>query len=184
MGFWDTSTGQATGKAELANLDLEFEPIPNKTKVAAIVRSVKKTQYEDNMPYYKVTWKIYSHNYRGRILFQNLYINHDDPKKRDRAKNMLARLFVLNDSSPPMHEPTNMDLMSLSNLRAELLVMKFERENGTEANWIASVNEASKVEYDEGAQAFIERGSDSDYANEQNNMNQGNKFDVDDDIPF
>lgn len=164
MGFWTTTAGEATGAEDRANLSDGFEPLPDKTLVTATFQSIEKKLSEKDGFLYKVTWKIVSPNYAGRFLWQNLRVNHEEAKKRDRAKEMLARIFLMAQTEKPVDEPTEMDFMRIGNFNADLRVMLYEE---TGVNWIAAIKKATNMG-----------------AYDVNNMQASSDVNPDEDLPF
>ena len=167
MGFWTTTAGEATGESERANFSEGFDPLPNKTLVTASFQGIEKKFADDGSFFYKITWKVVSPNYAGRLLWQSLRVNHEDVKKRDRAKEMLARIFLMAQAEKPADEPTEMDFMRLGTFNADLRVMLFNRDDGEGVNWISAVKKATNMG-----------------AYDVNNMQASSDVNPDEDLPF
>lgn len=113
MSFFKLSTGQ-TAQSD-GNFDAgggNLEPIPDGTKVRTIITEAKWAEYQGDR-YISLRHDVADGEFKKRVIFQNLRVLDDDPKKADKAKMMLAaidancggKLSQLDD------EPSDIDLM-------------------------------------------------------------------------
>lgn len=112
--FWLSGTGvMPTGAAEDA-----FAPamdiIPEGTTAIASIKSFLLLE-KDTVEYYEITWKIMSNDFKGREVRQKIKAFDMKPEVRQRALNMLKRIYDLLEFKP-LHngKPTNQDHMKLN----------------------------------------------------------------------
>lgn len=93
MGFWTTSDNKAIKEQnsfETGGGDIE--PIPAKTQVKAAIDEAKWDDY-DGEEYISLRWTVLApEQYKNRKIFQKVRVTDSDPKKADKAKNMLAAI--------------------------------------------------------------------------------------------
>lgn len=157
MSFWATSTAaplDTTGNAEVGGGDLE--PIPSNTIVRVIATEAKWEMNRDNDiaekggRHIKIRWDVIDGEYKKRVVFQKIWAEHTEAKKRDKAIQMLAaidanaggKLFASGA------EPTDMAMMQhLCNKPMLIRTMVWETETSEgetiRGNWVNGVYNAA-----------------------------------------
>lgn len=162
-----------TGSYETGGGDME--PIPAKTQVlAAIDEASWYTPQNGDEPYISIRWSVMQpKEFENRKIFQKLHVNHDDTKKRDKARRMLAAIDA-NAGGKLMAagvEPNDQALtVNLVNKLMMLMLQVWEMEiNGEtkQGNWVSAVSPRG------GAAAAQAQAKTKKPA-----------LDIDDDIPF
>lgn len=126
MSFWSG----IQGLPELA-FTSDMNPLPHKTHVIAECQEVKIV--EGDRPNIEFKWKVLDGEFKGRLLWQKLYVFDLDKKKADKAKNMFMLLFKLNNLTLPKEMPTQNDLYGFHGKVTSLLVGQYAipKEDGT-----------------------------------------------------
>ena len=146
MSFFNTEQATTGSDFEISN---SSEPIPNNTRVNAMVDEVKWETWEGDK-YISLRWTILApEDYKNRKVFQKLYPLGDSKAKNsegkaDKAKRMLAAI----DANCGGHlvklgkEPSDTDLMVLLNkpMLIKLMVWEIDDKKG---NWVAAVSASS-----------------------------------------
>jgi len=148
MGFFSTSDGQeivATGEYDMGGGS--FDPIPDGTRVRAVVENVAYDEHE-NRRNIKITWQVLEPAaYAKRKIFQKLEVFHFDTKKADKAKRMLAAIDANAGGKIAKlgREPTDQDLMDALLMKSMLLKLLVWEMNGKTGNWVAQVSSKETV---------------------------------------
>jgi hypothetical protein len=140
MTFFTLSDGTsaATGKT-----DFELgggEPIPDNTKLLAIIDEAKWSDYEGAW-HIALRWTVLQPaEYKNRKVFQKLHVN--DPAKADKAKRMLAAIDancggVLAAANA---NPTDQSLTAALTNKPMVICVKVWDMNGNKGNWICAVS--------------------------------------------
>lgn len=186
MSFWSTSTAaplDTTGTAEVGGGDLE--PIPSKTVVRVIATEATWEANRDNDiaekggRHIKIRWDVIDGEYKKRVVFQKIWAEHTDAKKRDKAIQMLAAIDA-NAGGKLLAsgaEPTDMTMMQhLCNKPMLIRVMVWETENNEgetiRGNWVNGVYNAAAMQPGKPAAAPKPAAKPAGFE------------DFDDDIPF
>lgn len=145
MGIFKLSTGKtvvSTGTAEMGGGNIE--PIPDGTKVKAIITEAKWDSYEGNR-YIKLRWDVVDGLYKKRVIFQKVKVLDDDDAKADRQRTMLAAIDANAGgklAALDKDEPSDVDLSgSLCNKLMVVRVAVWEI-NDKSGNWISAVQSA------------------------------------------
>lgn len=153
MSFWNLSSG------EQLNTDGNFEsggdmtPIPDNTSVLALAVEAKWDSFNDGPQFISIQWEVMAPSeYKGRKVFQKLWVNGNNPQHKDPAKQgdshkrMLAaidanaggKLFASGEA--PTDESMTMCLCNKPMvLKLKVWDMTVEGEKKT-GNWIAAVS--------------------------------------------
>ena len=141
MSIFSLSTGkkaESTGSAELGG---SSEPIPEGTKVRAIITEAKWDEYQGER-HIKLRWDVVSGEFAKRVIFHKVKVYEPDPKKADKHRLMLAAIdhncggkLALIDG-----EPDDMALIKcLSNKPMVIRLGVWELDNGNKGNWVQAV---------------------------------------------
>ncbi|WP_297922076.1 hypothetical protein [uncultured Agitococcus sp.] len=188
MSFWQKQDGSAvenTTSFEMGGGDIK--PIPNNTALIAAIEEAKWAEY-DGEHYINLKWRVMRPaDYANRVIFQKLHVF--DPKKGDKAKQMLAaidancggKLARLNDA------PEDHDLMTALIGKPMAAKVQVWEINGKTGNWISAVSPA-KPQAPVQAQPQTQPRQPAQNAHNQAKSNayqpQNNVIDDEDDIPF
>lgn len=142
MSFFNLSDG--SNAAQTGN-SFEMgggEPIPDNTKLLAIIDEAKWTDYENSW-YINLRWNVLQPaEFKGRKVFQKLHVQNADAKKADKAKRMLAAIDA-NAGGALMKtgkEPDDQDLTSALVNKPMVICVKVWDMNGNKGNWISAVS--------------------------------------------
>ena len=140
MSFWQSMSGTPIdGSAEHSHTG-SFKVIPDGTTAPGIITQAKMVSFDDGNKVYQITYKLVDGEFKSSIVRQKINCFDHDPKKRDRAVNMLMRLYKLCNISPTHGDaPTDMDLMHLQNKVIGLKIQEWQQD-GKEGNWISEIH--------------------------------------------
>lgn len=153
MSFWDLND-----KSEkLSNDGLfesgggDFDPIPAKTQVKAMIDEIKWDSYEGDR-YINASWTVLApEQYKNRKIFQKIRVEDGDSKKQDKAKRMLAAVAVNAGGGLLKVKgiPQDTDLqkhLTMKPMVIMLQVWKIKGDDGEEksGNWISAVSPLKK----------------------------------------
>jgi hypothetical protein len=131
--FWATSNGEkATGEVTESN----FDPLP-KAWYKSMFESASIDEYEGEK---KVKFKarVVGEGFgKNRVLFLNLKCWDEDEKKRDRAIQLLVKIFNILGVKLPKAEPDDADLSELVDKPLDLLLDVWDWE-GKSGNWLVN----------------------------------------------
>lgn len=136
MSFWDTTDGtKATGHVEESG---GFAPLPL-ADYPVMLEDAKVNEYEGRRTVQFKT-RIIEGFGKNRVVFLSLKAWDEDGKKRDRALQILAKVYALTNATLPEDEP---DDVSLSQLCDKPLTFKLDVYdiNGKTGNWLVNVKE-------------------------------------------
>lgn len=188
MSFWQKQDGsqvENTTSFEMGGGDIK--PIPNNTALIAAIEESKWSEYQGEH-YINLKWRVMRPaEYANRVLFQKLHVF--DPKKGDKAKQMLAaidanaggKLAKLKDA------PEDMDLMTALVGKAMAIKVQVWDMDGKKGNWISAVAPAKQQAPQAQTQAQTRPTPPQNTHNQQKSNGyqpQNNVIDDDDDIPF
>lgn len=144
MSIFKLSTGQKANVTTEAELGGSSEPIPEGTKLKAIITESSWDKNKDGERYINNRWDCVEGEFKGRVVFQKIRVNLDDEKKRDKHINMLAAID--NNCGGKLQEldgePTDMQLTkALTNKPMIIRVGVWEMNDG-KGNWVQSVQSA------------------------------------------
>jgi hypothetical protein len=146
MSFWNTSTGeQATGEVQETN----FDPIP-KSWQTCMLETAEVDEYEGQRKI-KLKARVVDGDYKNRVIFLNLKAFEGPDIKdsqRDRAIQMLMKLYQITKAKLPNGEPDDRSLAQLTDKPVDLYldVWKITKANGDEATGNFLINVAAKGE--------------------------------------
>lgn len=146
MSFWNTSTGeQATGEVQETN----FDPIP-KSWQTCMLETAEVDEYEGQRKI-KMKARVVDGEYKNRVIFMNLKAFEGPDIKdsqRDRAIQMLMKLYQVTKAKLPNGEPDDRSLAQLTDKPVDLYldVWKITKANGDEATGNFLINVAAKGE--------------------------------------
>lgn len=165
MSFWDLSDGESAAESASSEYEIpsgNLEPIPDGSSVLAMIDEAKWDD-KDGSDFISLRWDVLSPDeYKGRKVFQKLWVTDDDPmakdeakaaKKRDKARRMLAAIDANAGGKLVKKQgvPTDEHLtMCLTNKPMIIKCMEWsmpDREAPGEfirGNWIAAVAPKSK----------------------------------------
>lgn len=153
MSFWNTSNAQPIQAAESFEAQTDLKPIPTGTLLRSIITEAKWDTYNDD-EYISIRWDVIDGEYKGRVIFQKIRVMDQDPKKSDKAKQMLAAIDM-NAGGQLMssgEKPTDVGMMTnLCNkpILIRVRVWSIEDENTGETktgNWVDAVFNAAAVQ--------------------------------------
>ncbi len=119
MNFWSLTTGEmATGSADSSHIG-NFKIIPDGTTAHA---SIKEFVLDDKENMYILTWLINDGEFKGRNINHKIKCFDSKDSIRDRAVNMMLRIFNICGYKPTsLSPPSNIEL---SQLRGKVLGIK------------------------------------------------------------
>lgn len=177
MSIFKLSTGQQAASSSEAELGGNSEPIPEGTKLRAVITESKWDKIKDSTErYINNRWDVVDGEFKKRVVFQKVRVHIEDEKKADKHRTILAAidhncgggLQKLTD------EPTDMDLTKcLTNKPMVIRVGVWEMGDG-KGNWVQAVS-SGKAESKAKSVAPIETASTKPSAP---------SADFEDDIPF
>lgn len=140
--FWKLSSGQApSGTEDAAHLS-NFSVIPSGTTAIALLKAVKRDENDNDGVHYGLQWKLADGEFANRVIFQKIKCFSQKPETRDRALEMLMRLYKLCGYQPThSNEPSEVDFQ---HLKGKMLGVKINQWafNGKEGNNIAEIHAA------------------------------------------
>lgn len=172
MSIFKMSTGKlatTNGNADMGGGNLA--PIPEGTKVRAIITEAKWDQYEGTR-YIKLRWDVADGEFKKRVIFQKIKVFEADETKADRQRAMLAAIdFNAGGKLARLDkdEPSDVDLASALCNRVMIVRVGVWEMNDKSGNWINAVQSATQ-------QASAPAPQSAPAAPAQDNY--------DDDIPF
>lgn len=196
MSFWDLSDGDSAKNTgtEYDTPAGNFEPIPDNSKVLAMVDAVKwQTKEHTGKRYLEITWTVLApEEFKNRKIFHNLWVDDLDPnaksedkakEKRDKARRRLAQIDALCGGKLTQSNDAPTDdamMMALGNRQLVIQVMMWEmddRERYGEkirGNWVNNIYAPSEP---------TSTGKAPPPAQKQQ-VNGGTRQQLDDEIPF
>jgi len=146
MSFWQKQDGSAVElSTSFESGGGEIVPIPNNTMLVAAIEEGKWSEYQGEH-YINLKFRVMRpQEYANRVLFQKLKVF--DPKKGDKAKQMLAaidancggKLAKLTDA------PEDMDLMTALVGKPMAVKVQVWDIDGKKGNWISAVAPAKQT---------------------------------------
>ncbi len=159
--FWTVSNGQqATGEVA----DNNFDPLAKGDYPGMLEAAELKTWEGVQTVSLKFSPSVAPHE--KRKLFLTLKCWDTDSKKRDRAINVLMKLFQVTKAAMPSGEPTDADLAKLCNKPVTLKLDVWETEDKAKSgNWLVNASEAGAavVKKSAPARAAAAPAADSDF---------------------
>lgn len=143
MSIFQLSTGkQANEETSGGNFEMTggSEPIPENTKVRAIITESKWDEYEGSR-YIKLRWDVVDGEYKKRVIFQKLKVYESDAAKADRQRMMLAAIDANCGGKLAQvdGEPSDMDLTKSLTNKPMLIKLGVWTMNDKSGNWIMAV---------------------------------------------
>lgn len=138
MSFWKTSAGtEATGDVQENS---GFDPLPLDYYLT-MLEEVKINEYQGDRTI-QLKARIVGEKYKNRVLFLKLKCFDNDDKKRDRAINLLVKLYNSVGVKLPDSEPNDIQLSKLTDkpLQIKVDVFNFTTSEGkqVEGNFIVN----------------------------------------------
>lgn len=158
MSFWSTSDGKALDTTGEFDSNPDLEVIPKGTCVAVMPTEFKiepnEGQYADQAnghQFVKVRWDVYEGEYKGRVVFQKIYLWATEAKKRDKAIRMLVAIDA-NAQGGLMQsgqEPTEYSMAQALCNKPQIIQLDVweKEENGKKipgGNWVRAVYNKAK----------------------------------------
>lgn len=183
MSFYKTSTGKVATGALADAMTPTFGLIPNNTVALASLESIQFDKYQDNPEFINIKWLIKEGKYAGFMVRHKLDVNSTSTEKRDRALNMLVRLFKICEVTPqnPEAAPTQVDFDKCKSKELGIRILQWQSVDQytgevKDGNWVSMIYPLSEYEYQEGK--FLE-------APKSAVMNMQKSTDVElEDVPF
>jgi len=183
--FFTLSDGsKPTGSEEDANLSASFTIANNTMAKAKILSFVIKTFGESQ--YLEVKWLLTDTSYKGLNVSQKIKVFDVPGKARDRAINMLVRLYKIAGINPSHSSiPTDKDLLVFKGKIMGIKVQQWFYE-GKEGNWVSAVYPADDFKSEDGVMLSAPKAElkGSSYDAKDADVIFSNKPDFDDDVPF
>jgi len=149
MSFWNINTNEDAGSFETGGGSME--PIPANTDVLAICDEAKWDQgpYDDRS-YISLRWSVMKpEDFKNRKVFQKLRVDHEDPKKAEKAKRMLAAIDYnaggkLQASGEDPTDESMTKHLTNKPMVLRLQVWEIETQQGEKksGNWVSAVSPA------------------------------------------
>ena len=142
MSFWQKQDGSQIENITSFDAGGDIQPIPNNTALIAAIEEAKWAEY-DGEHYINLKWRIMRPaDYANRVLFQKLHVF--DPKKGDKAKQMLAAIDANcgGKLSKLTETPEDMHLMTALVGKPMAVKVQIWDINGKTGNWISAVSPA------------------------------------------
>lgn len=193
MSFWSLSDGgKPTGSAEDANTSASMI-VPNNTMAKAKIMKFENVEMPSGDKMLVINWQLQDTNSRGIYVSQKLKVFDAKPATKDRAINMLVRLYKLANLQPESTGcPSNEEL---AKFKGRLMGIKIQQwfYQGKEGNWVSEVHAAEGFTSEDGVMvsAPIEKHQSMSYQqaeqaySQMTNQNQKqNDYGFDNDVPF
>lgn len=147
MSIFKLSNGKSA--TTNGNMDMgggNLAPIPDGTKVRAIITEAKWDTYE-GARYIKLRWDVADGEYKKRVIFQKIKVFESSPEKADRQRAMLVaidfnaggRLAKLDKD-----EPSDVDLASALCNKVMVIRLGVWEMGDKSGNWINAVQGATQ----------------------------------------
>lgn len=144
MSIFKLSTGgNAASETKSGEFDSgggNFDPIPDGTKVRAIITESKWKEYQ-GARYINLQWQVVDGEFKKRVIFQKVKVFENDAAKADRQKMMLAAIdancggkLALVDG-----EPDDMDLTKALTNKPMVIKLAVWDMDGKTGNWVQAV---------------------------------------------
>ena len=188
MSFYQSLTGKPIDGLPENTFAAVFELIPNGTQVPAMIKSFELKQPAEFDAHYQVVWKIVDGEFKGREVRQSIKAFDGNPDKKDRALNMMVRLFKLCEYMPShQNAPTNQDLFPCLNKVFGIKIQEWSmvRPDGSvsEGNWVSEVHKADG-EFATVTGIKVVKPSKNLGVESALTRNNGTRTMLDDDLPF
>jgi hypothetical protein len=156
MSFYRLSDGSTPEGSEKANME-NFVLIPEGTIANA---KILLAELADADPMngsddrYVVEYELLDGEFKGNKVRQNIKAFDKDPKKKDKAIDMLVRIMKLCRFSPPHADaPTSSDLLALKQMKIQIKIGQWDM-NGNSGNFVRGVYYFNECEVQTGI--FVE----------------------------
>jgi hypothetical protein len=167
--FWTVSTGgAATGEVAENN----FDPLP-KGDYPAMLEEATVKEWE-GVQSINLKARVIDGPGKNRVLFLGLKCWDADSKKRDRAINLLVKLFQITKAQMPAGEPDDAALSKITNKPISLKLDVWEID-GKSGNWLVNASEVGAV---------VGKAAPAKTAAPAKKPAASNPGDFEDDIPF
>lgn len=152
--FWNTSAGTKVQTKSSMEVGGNMEPIPNNTKVKAIITEAKwdNTREEDvekgnGEQFIKLRWDVVEGPYKKRVIFQKIWAEHTDKEKFDKALEMLAVIdFNAGGQLSQANErPSDMSMAKALCNKPMIIQTQVWEFGDKKGNWVNGVYSASEV---------------------------------------
>lgn len=177
MSFWNAQSGGVIDGSEKNSHVARFPLIPDNTKATVSIKNVEhKTINGDS--FYQATYKIVDGDFAGFEVRGKINCFDPDPKKRDRAVNMLMRLFNICEVKPThSNTPTDDDFLPLKGKLLGIKIQEWEKD-GKEGNWVSELHPTTGFVSETGKS--MPKDLSSAFSRNEKNKQDG----LEDDIPF
>jgi hypothetical protein len=176
--FWSTSDGEkATGEVVESS---GFNPVP-RDWYTSMLESLTVDEYQGQKKIKIKSRVVGDGPFKNRVLFLGLKCWDDDEAKRDRAIQILVKMFNILGVKLPKGEPDDDDLADLVDKPIDLMIDEWEMEVNGETksgNWLVNV-EAKGTKAGGAA-----KPADKPAAKQPSSKSTSTTNDSDDDIPF
>lgn len=188
MSFYTLSDGsKPTGNAEDSNTSASMV-IANNTMAKAKITKFENVELPSGMRFLEVKWQLQDTSFKGLHVSQKVKIFDENPNARDRAINMLVRLFKLANITPS-HDgaPTDQDLAAF---KGRIMGIKIQQWffKGKEGNWVSELHDANGFKSQDGQLIAAPPNKQISFEEAEkaygNVINTEPKEEFDDDIPF
>lgn len=152
MSFFTLSTGEqakSTTSFELAGGEVEL--IPAGTIMQAVITEAKWDEHQGEETI-KLRWDVIGKDYKGRVIFQKIRAADSEPKKRDKAIQMLMAIDANSGGhlSTLTDKPDDNDLSKLCNKKMGIMVDIWklkDKDTGEEksGNWVKMVSSVKEA---------------------------------------
>lgn len=150
MSFYTLSDGsKPTGSAEDSNT-VSSLTIPNNTMAKAKITKFENVELPSGVRFLEIKWQLNDTKYKGIHVSQKVKIFEEHPAARDRAINMLVRLFKLANLQPSSDGPPSDQ--ELAAFKGRLMGIRIQQwfYKGKEGNWVSEVHPADTFTSKEG----------------------------------
>jgi hypothetical protein len=188
MSFYQSLTGKPIDGLPENTFAAVFELIPNGTQAPAMIKTFELKEPAEFDAHYQIVWKIVDGEFKGREVRQSIKAFDSNPDKKDRALNMMVRLFKLCEYRPShQNAPTNQDLIPCLNKVFGIKIQEWSivKPDGSisEGNWVSEVHK-SDAEFPTVTGVKIIKTPKSSGIESALTRNAVHREELSDDIPF
>lgn len=145
MSIFKLSTGKQAVSSGNAEMGGSLEPIPDGTKVRAIITEAKWDEYQD-VRHIKLRWDVVDGEYKKRVIYQKVKVFESDADKADRQKMMLAAIDANAGgklAALDKDEPSDVDLSAALCNKPMVIRLGVWEMNDKKGNWIQAVQSSN-----------------------------------------
>jgi hypothetical protein len=138
MSFWKSKTGGVIDGSVEHSHAVFFPIIPDGTTATASIKQVELKNFNGES-FYQVTYKLIDGDFKGREVRQKIKCFNPDDKKRDRAVNMLMRLFNICGLTPThLEAPKPDDFIPMAGKIVGIKIQEWA-DDGKEGNYVSEI---------------------------------------------